>query len=68
VRIRNNFYYIFIHTNRKTIINIYKEDENLSIINEKIQIINNILTNLSYNVNMELILDKFVIEMRGLHE
>ena len=50
------------------LINIYKEDENLSIINKKIQIINNILTNLSYNVNMELILDKFVIEMRGLHE
>lgn len=37
----------------------------LQIITKKLGIITNILHEISYNVNIELILDKFVIEMRG---
>lgn len=37
----------------------------LKIITKKLGIITNILQEISYNVNIELILDRFVIEMRG---
>ncbi len=46
--------------------NIYPISDNLKQITEKMQIINKILTNMSYNVSTELILDKLVIEMRGV--
>ena len=49
------------------IINIYEiKDENKEIIS-KLNIITKFLQDLSYNVNMELLLDKFVIEMRENH-
>ncbi len=50
----------------ENIISIYPLTENLSEINQKLQIITKILTNMSYNVSMELILDKFNLEMRGI--
>ncbi len=49
------------------ILNIYDIKDNILIISKKIQIITKILRNMSYNVNIELILDQFVIEMRGTH-
>ena len=49
----------------ETLLNIYNSNENISQIIKKMQIISNNLTNLSYNVNIELLLDKFVLEMRG---
>lgn len=47
---------------------IYPINESLKKINKKIQIVSRILLNMSYNVNIELLLDKFVIEMRGTNE
>ena len=47
------------------IIKIYDVEEKIDIIIKKLEIISNILHELSYNVSSELILDKFVIEMRG---
>lgn len=44
---------------------LYETKDTLPIISQKIQIITKLLQDMSYNVNMELILDKFVIEMRG---
>ncbi len=49
------------------ILKIYDIKDNLLIISKKMQIITKLLGDLSYNVNIELILDKFVIEMRGTH-
>lgn len=49
----------------KNLLNIYNSNENISQIIKKMQIISHNLTNLSYNVNIELLLDKFVLEMRG---
>ncbi len=40
------------------------EENSKSIIIKRLNIISNFLHNLSYNVNIELLLDKFVIEMR----
>ena len=49
------------------IIDIYElKAENKEIIS-KLNIITKFLQDLSYNVNMELLLDKFVIEMRENH-
>ncbi len=50
----------------ENIISIYSLNENLNEINQKLQIITKILTNMSYNVSIELILDKFDLEMRGV--
>ena len=55
---------MYIYVN---ILNIYDIKDNILIISKKIQIITKILRNMSYNVNIELILDQFVIEMRGTH-
>ena len=51
-----------------TLINIYPLTENLTQISQKLQIITQIITNMSYNISIELILDKFVLEMRGSYE
>lgn len=48
--------------------NIYQVTDSLDLINKKLQILTTILNEMSYNVNIELILDKLVIEMRGTHE
>ena len=50
------------------ITNIYPLNLNIQEISQKLQIITKIITNMSYNVSIELILDKFVIEMRGNYE
>lgn len=50
------------------IINIYPLTANIPEIIKKMQIISQFLTNLRYNVSVELILDKFVLEMRGNYE
>ncbi len=42
--------------------------QNSSKIFSEMQILSNILVDMSYNINIELILDKFVIEMRGVYE
>lgn len=47
------------------ILEIYHLNENIETLSKKIQIITQILTEMSYNVNTELIIDKFIIEMRG---
>ncbi len=52
----------------ESLLNIYPLNENLALINQKMQITTKILTNMSYNVNIELILDKYVLEMRGIYE
>ncbi len=46
----------------------YEINLNSNLIIKKLEIITAILKEMSYNVNIELILDKFVIEMRGCHE
>ena len=50
----------------QTLIEVYIEENNNKIIKE-LNIITKFLQDLSYNVNMELLLDKFVIEMRNIH-
>ena len=50
----------------QTLIEVYNEENNNKIIKE-LNIITKFLQDLSYNVNMELLLDKFVIEMRNIH-
>ncbi len=50
----------------ENIISLYPLNENITQINQKLQIITKILTNMSYNVSIELILDKFNLEMRGI--
>ena len=64
------FYQNFLKNQNKEyneeLINIYQEENN----NKNIKILNiitKILQDLSYNVNIELLLDKFVIEMRNLN-
>lgn len=52
----------------KKVLEIYNPQENLSRIIKKLQIITKTLNDMSYNVSIELILDKFVIEMRGTNE
>lgn len=47
--------------------NMYELPNDITLITKKLGIITNILHEISYNVNIELILDKFVIEMRGNH-
>lgn len=49
----------------KEITKIYELTQSISIISKNLQIISQTLEDLSYNVNIELLLDKFVIEMRG---
>ena len=66
------YYQTFLKLNNlkynEEIVSIYSLPEDKEKIQEKMQIISQILTNMSYNVSIELILDKFVIEMRGSHE
>ncbi len=66
------YYAYFLKLNQKpydqNLTNIYLIPDNLQEISQKLQIITKIITNMSYNVSIELILDKFVIEMRGTHE
>ena len=64
----NNFLKLNHQTYNEEIASIYPLKENSLIINKKLAIISEILLNLSYNVNIELLLDKFVIEMRGCYE
>ena len=47
------------------IIKLYEIKEDSKLISHKLNIITKILQEMSYNVSIELILDKFVIEMRG---
>ena len=49
------------------ITNIYEIKEGTKEIISKLNIITKFLQDLSYNGNMELLLDKFVIEMRENH-
>lgn len=49
----------------KEITKIYLLTQPKSTISKNLQIISQTLEDLSYNVNIELLLDKFVIEMRG---
>ncbi len=69
LEIYNNY---FLKLNGKSyqedLTNIYNLDENIIKITKEMQIIAKILTNMSYNVSIELILDEFVIEMRGIYE
>ena len=64
------FYQNFLKNQNKEyneeLINIYQEENNSKNI-EILNIITKILQDLSYNVNIELLLDKFVIEMRNLN-
>lgn len=48
-----------------SITSIFNINDNLKEISKKMQIISKILQEMSYNVSIELILDKFVLEMRG---
>lgn len=49
----------------ETVTAIYKLDISKSKLIANLQIITDTLNNIGYNVNIELLLDKFVIEMRG---
>ena len=63
-----NFLKIIGKEPKKNIIDIYPLNEDLPTIKKKLDIISKNLINLSYNVNTELLLNKFVIEMRGNYE
>ena len=66
------YYHNFLKINHQEydeeITKIIDIKDNETKINQKLTIITKILTNMSYNVSIELILDKFVLEMRGLNE
>lgn len=66
------YYHTFLKLNNQKydeeLIKMFPTKDNISKINQKLAIITEILTNMSYNVSIELILDKFVLEMRGLNE
>ncbi len=66
------YYQSFLKVNHEpydeTLLNEFSLNENKNKIEQKLKIITKILTNMSYNVSIELILDKFVLEMRGLNE
>lgn len=66
------YYNEFLKRNNATydekILEIHKISDNYDKISEKLKIITKILQEMSYNVSIELILDKFVIEMRGNHD
>ncbi len=49
------------------IVSIYELDTTMVKINKCLEIIANTLNNINYNVSLELLLDKFVIEMRGIN-
>lgn len=51
----------------KKIVDSYEISTSLEELTEKLNILTTTLQNISYNVNLELMLDKFVIEMRGNH-
>ena len=61
------FYHNFLRNIKKdyeqSLTYVYKEENNNKII-KQLNIITKFLQDLSYNVNIELLLDKFVIEMR----
>ena len=48
-----------------SLVNQYEIKEETEKIIKKLNIIAKILQDMSYNVNIELILDRFVLEMRG---
>ena len=52
----------------QNLVKAFEIEDTPKIIIRKLNIITNILQDISYNVNIELILDKFVIEMRGCNE
>ncbi len=52
----------------QNLVKAFEIEDTPKIIIRKLNIITNILQDMSYNVNIELILDKFVIEMRGCNE
>lgn len=62
------YYQAFLKSQNKTydenIFAIFPIKDNFDIIIKKLNIISQFLNDLNYNVNLELILDKFVIEMR----
>lgn len=60
-----NFLKIIGDTYDSRIIDIYELNLDMQEISKEMKIISKILQEMSYNVNIELILDKFVIEMRG---
>ena len=64
------FYHNFLRNIKKdyeqSLTYVYKEENNNKII-KQLNIITKFLQDLSYNVNIELLLDKFVIEMRNIH-
>ena len=51
----------------KELITDFKLEDNKEKIVDELNIINKFLQDLSYNVNIELLLDKFAIEMRRIH-
>ncbi len=53
---------------QENITNIYPLKENIVKLQQEMQIITKILTNMRYNVSIELMLDEFAIEMRGVYE
>lgn len=64
------YYQTFLQKNglkyNEEVTKIYQINENNQKITKKMQFIAQILQEMSYNVSIELILDKFVIEMRGI--
>ncbi len=62
----NNFLKLTNKEYDKEVLSIYELKDNIPKTIEKIKIITRILTDMSYNVNIELILDKFNLEMRGV--
>lgn len=63
----NQYQRLLNKTTNEELDKIYELPNDIKIIAKKLGIITNILHEISYNVNIELILDKFVIEMRGNH-
>ncbi len=60
----NNYLKLLNKSHNKELIEKFDMEENMQEIISKMNIITKFLQDLSYNVNMELLLDKFVIEMR----
>ena len=63
----NNYLKLLNKSHNKELIEKFDMEENMQEIISKMNIIAKFLQDLSYNVNMELLLDKFVIEMRCNH-
>lgn len=66
------YYEVYLKSNNlefnKEIINNFQDiDSDIQKNLKKLTIISDILANMLYNINVELLLDKFVIEMRGIY-